>query len=198
MFAITNGSLRSAWLLAGCFVFLLSCTPKPPASAPGGNASEEPGPGGDDDRPITMEGGSFTVKWEPKAGKPDNGFDLDDGLYKHSKNGTSNKIICDLGGNFELRRKNGKSLVVTVEFSGGEYEFLQAITKKNGKHLTIGLLREFDASVPDQLKYPETSVKVERVVLDNVQHCDRTRPFPATARRMRRQDQVQYELSYRA
>jgi hypothetical protein len=97
------------------------------------------GPGGDDDRPVTMLGGSIIVTWADPL-HADQAFVS--GVYQYSKIGAVNEIDLsfrdrsdDSVSNAHLFRKNGAVLSIDVEH-GGSNE-LNFSTDTNGKKLTL-------------------------------------------------------------
>ncbi len=134
------------------------------------HCKNEDGPGGDDDRPITMSEGSFRVRWVVRGNPEDNGWDPDGAMYRHSGNAAANLIDCKLpGGEFSLGRKAGKPLIVayTVDVGGSDL-ILQLATKKNGKHGLMPLVREFQPGPSaNELQLP--SAKIKSVAFHNVE-----------------------------
>jgi hypothetical protein len=117
-------------LLAGCVAFLLSVTPpaesqdksKSPQKSKS-PAKKKTGPGGDDDRPVTMLGGTLILAWDDPL-KFGDAFDHT-GLYQYSAVGTANKIeltFRDRNSGQELTsniyRKGGQHLTIDVQHGG--------------------------------------------------------------------------------
>lgn len=157
-----------AWIVAGLLLFLAGCNSGSKSSSVPGAPAQGTGPGGDDERPITMEGTSFKISWKPKDQASDNGFDLESGVYKHSKAAAANRLKIELGGEVQLRRILGQPLVISLGLIASQYDLLQATTKKNGKHLSISAAREFDDSVDNSLIHPDTNAKIKTITVDNV------------------------------
>jgi hypothetical protein len=115
-----------------------------------------------------MEGTSFKISWIPGNTGQDIGFEPDTGIYKHSKAAAANKIFVSMNGNIELRRKVNEPLVISLMLNSSKYDLIQAVTKRNGKHLSISASREFDDSVDDTLIHPDGNAKIETIVIENV------------------------------
>lgn len=143
-------------VLAGCLVFFVACDEK------------TGGPGGEDDRPVTMTEGSFKLQWFLKSGANDNGFEPDNGRYKHSLNAPVNRIKCNFGSELILARIKNAPLIITYTLNAKTPDVVQMATNKNGKHLSAPVLTTFTSAGSNELLHPDSNAKITKVTFANV------------------------------
>lgn len=127
-----------------------------------------------------MEGTSFKVSWAPGNTGADIGFELETGVYKHSKAAAANKIKVEMGSSFELLRKTNKPLLISLILVATESSVIQASTKRNGKHLSIAATRDFDDSLDNTLLHPDSAAKIKTIILENVTLSSGPKPAGCT------------------
>jgi hypothetical protein len=151
-------------IAAACLVFLTAC-PKQQTELGGS------GPGGDDDRPVTILDGSLLLTWDDAtAGPPISG------PYPHSAGADVNlvKLFLNSGASssppdLTFTRSNKKPLHITVDY--GNAAELQIDTNPSGRNLTFksespgnnGGLHNYIRAGKFLLKHPDASKKITRI-----------------------------------
>jgi hypothetical protein len=116
-----------------------------------------------------MSEGSFRFKWFVRPTASDNGFETENGRYRHSILARANRVKCTFGAaTFTLARKTDKPLVITYTLNSDPVDVVQMGTNSQGRHLTVPALHTFVPDGSDGLKHPHDAAKIKTVTFDNV------------------------------